>query len=188
MPILLVVLCSTRPTRAGEPVARWVFAHAQKHGRFTPKLVDLRELALPMLDEPEHPRLGRYVHEHTKRWSAIVREADAFVIVTPEYNYGPPGSLVNAISYLHAEWAYKPAGFVSYGGVSGGTRSAQASKSILTTLKVVTIPEAVSIPFIHKQISEDGKTFTGSGPQEGPATVMLDELARWTDALAVLRR
>ncbi len=186
MPNLHVILCSTRPHRAGEPVAKWFLDHARAHGKFTSRLVDLREIALPMLDEPKHPRLGQYVHEHTKRWSAIVTEADAFVIVTPEYNFSAPASLINAISFLSKEWAYKPAGFVSYGGVSAGTRAAQMAKAVLATMKVVALPEAVSIPFVQKQISED-QLFTGGGDQAAPATAMLDELLRWTNALAVLR-
>jgi NADPH-dependent FMN reductase len=72
--------------------------------------------------------------------SATVDEADAFVFVTPEYNHGPPASLVNALSYLHHEWHYKPVGFVSYGGVSAGTRSVEMTKQIVTTLKMMPHP------------------------------------------------
>src|SRR6185295_5597150 len=95
-------------------------AQATKHGKLDAELVDLRDYALPLFDEPKHPRFGQYEHEHTKRWSAKVKEADAFVFVTAEYNYGMPPSLLNALTYLSAEWAYKAAAFVSYGGVSGG--------------------------------------------------------------------
>ena len=80
----------------------------------------MESLASPHRDEPHHPRLGKYQHQHTKDWSATVSRADAFVFVTPEYNYGPAPSLVNAITYLNAEWRYKPAGFVSYGSAGAG--------------------------------------------------------------------
>ena len=129
---LQVIFASTREGRQGFPIAEWVVERARAHGKFEPELVDLREVNLPLFDEPQHPRLRQYQHAHTKAWSAIVAAADAFVFVTPEYNYGMPPALLNAIDYLSAEWAYKPAAIVSYGGVSGGTRSAQMTKLMLT--------------------------------------------------------
>src|SRR5437868_699719 len=115
MPSLHVVTVSTRQGRAGRPVATWFVERARAHGGFEVRDVDLAEVALPVLDEPNHPRFRNYQHEHTRRWSAIVEAADAFVFVTPEYNYFSPPSLVNAFDYLLHEWAYKPCGFVSYG-------------------------------------------------------------------------
>src|SRR5690348_9990483 len=103
-----VILASTRPGRAGPAIASWFLAHAERHGKFAVHLIDLALVALPLLDEPHHPRLRRYEHEHTKAWSRTIDAADAFVFVTPEYNYGSPPSLVNALDYLHYEWAYKP--------------------------------------------------------------------------------
>lgn len=182
---LMVVLVSTRPSRLGEPIAKWALDHAKAHGKLDASLLDLRQEALPLFDEPNHPRFGKYEHEHTLRWAAKVRAADAFLFVTPEYNYGMPPSLLNALTYLSAEWAYKPAAFVSYGGVSAGTRGVQAAKSVLTTLKVMPIPEAVSVPFFTSHI-KDG-VFAPGETQDKAAVVMLDELTRWTTALASLR-
>ena len=150
MPKLHVILASTRPGRAGEPIADWFVERALAHGAFDVELVDLAEVALPFMDEPNHPRLRRYTQEHTKAWSARVDSADAFVFVTPEYNYGLTAPLKNAIDYLHFEWQHKPVGFVSYGGVAAGTRAVQMLKQVVTTLKMVPIFEAVSIPF-HTQ-------------------------------------
>ena len=101
---------------------------------------------LPLLDEPEHPRLQHYRHDYTKAWSATVQRADAYVFVTPEYNHGAPPVLINALDRVFVEWNYKPAGFVSYGGVSAGTRSVVMTKTVLTGLKMVPILEAVNIP------------------------------------------
>jgi NAD(P)H-dependent FMN reductase len=185
MPKLLIVVVSTRDERAGVPVATWFADRAKKHGGFDVHLADLRQVALPLFDEPRHPRLKQYEHAHTKAWSAKVAAADAFVFVTPEYNYGVPPSLINALDFLHSEWAYKPAGFVSYGGASGGIRAVQMAKLVMTSLKLVPLPEAVSLPFFAKQIDAAG-VFDGAA-QETPAKTMLDELARWTGALAVLR-
>jgi NAD(P)H-dependent FMN reductase len=186
---LHVVIASTRPQRVGSSVGRWFFERAREHGKFEVTLVELEEQHLPLIDEPKHPRFRQYTQEHTKAWSAVVSAADAFVFVTPEYNYGPPPALLNAIDYLFFEWAYKPAGFVSYGGVSGGTRSAQMTKQVLTTLKVMPLPESVIIPFVaqHVEATEEGQRFKGGAAFEQSATAMLDELHRWTSALKTLR-
>jgi NAD(P)H-dependent FMN reductase len=183
---LSVVIGSTRPGRVGLPIGHWFFERAKSHGKFEVDLVDLKDLNLPLLDEPKHPRFAEYEHEHTKAWSAIVKASDAFVFVTPEYNYSAAPALLNAIDYLFHEWAYKAAGFVSYGGVSGGVRAAQMTKQPLSTLKVVPIPESVTIPFFSQLI--DNGTFRGSEALEKSSVTMLDELLRWTEALAVLRK
>jgi NAD(P)H-dependent FMN reductase len=184
-PELQVLLCSTRPGRAGEPIAHWFLERAREHGKFAVVLIDLKEVALPPIDEPRHPRLRQYEHEHTRRWSAQVERADAFVLVTPEYNFSSPPALLNALDYLLHEWAYKPVGFVSYGGVSGGTRSAQMTKQIVSALKMVPMVEAVTLPFFQKSM-HDG-VFAPEEIQAKAAQTMLDEMARWEAALRVLR-
>jgi NAD(P)H-dependent FMN reductase len=186
MPQLQVVTVSTREGRQGPKVAAWFVERARAHAKFDVRPVDLAEVALPLFDEPNHPRFKKYTHEHTKRWSAIVDAADAFVFVTPEYNFFAPPSFVNALDYLVHEWAYKPCAFVSYGGVSGGTRSAQMAKLQATSLKMMPIPEAVAVPFFNKSIDEAG-AFDPGDVQAKAAAAMLDELRRWSDALAPMR-
>jgi NAD(P)H-dependent FMN reductase len=185
-PKLHVVVASTRPGRKGPAVARWFEGFARQHGGFEPVLVDIADFNLPVYDEPEHPSTRRYQHEHTKRWSESVAAADAYVFVLPEYNYFPPPSLVNALNYLVAEWTYKPAGLVSYGGVSGGLRSAQAVKLLLTTLKMMPIPEAVAVPNFGQFMDADG-VFRPSEQIDRSAGTMLGELLRWTEALKPMR-
>ena len=131
---LHTIIASTRPGRVGLHVGKWFHEYALKHGGFDATLVDLADFDLPVYDEPHHPRLQKYEREHTKRWAESVRSADAFVFVTPEYNYSPSPSLVNALDYVYLEWNYKPAGFVSYGGVSGGLRAVQVVKLQATAL------------------------------------------------------
>ncbi len=182
---LTIIIASTRPGRAGEPVANWFIERAKNHGAFEITIADLKQIALPLLDEPKHPRFHQYEHEHTKRWSAVVDAADAFAIVTPEYNYGAPPALINAIDYLYKEWAYKPACFVSYGGMSGGMRSVQMIKQVLTTLKVMPLPDAVNVPFVGTML-KDG-AFHGNDAVEKAVKPMLDELQKWATALKTLR-
>ncbi len=187
MPHLQIIIASTREGRSGPFVGAWFRRIAHAHGGFDVEMVDLASVNLPLFDEPHHPRLQRYTHPHTRAWSALVARADAFVFVTPEYDYSAPASLVNALQYLAAEWAYKPAGFVSYGGVSGGTRGVQVAKSIATTLRMMPIPEAVALPFFSQHLDREKGVFEpGDGPEKA-ARAMLDELLRWAGALRALR-
>jgi NAD(P)H-dependent FMN reductase len=183
---LKIVIASTRPGRKGRAIGDWIRDRAIAHGGFDVEILDLAEINLPFMDEPHHPRLRQYQHQHTRDWSAAVEAADAFIFVMPEYNYGMVAPLKNAIDYLHQEWQYKPVGFVSYGGVSAGTRAAQMTKQVITTLKMVPLSEAVSIPFVQQFIGEDGAVHAND-VMEAAATAMLDELERWAAALQRLR-
>ncbi len=185
MQTLLVVTASTRPGRIAPTITRWFTQLATEHGGFEIKVADLGELNLPMMDEPHHPRLRQYTHEHTKNWSAIVDEADAFVFVMPEYNYSFTAPLKNAIDYLYTEWAYKPVGFVSYGGISGGLRAVQDLKSVVTTMNLFPLPAGVALPYVANSIV-DGE-LNAPDLAEGSAKKMLDELVRVAAALTPLR-
>lgn len=183
---LAIITVSTREGRKGPAVAKWFQDVAAAHAKFAITHVDLAEVNLPVFDEPNHPRLQKYEHEHTKAWSALVDAQDAYVFVTPEYNFGTPPSLNNALNYVYKEWNYKPAAFVSYGGLSGGTRGVQMSKETLTTLKVMPMYEAVNIPFFTKFIDEAG-VFHGDEHHANSAKALLDELLKWAEALKPMR-
>jgi NAD(P)H-dependent FMN reductase len=142
---LLVIVGSTRPGRLGLPVAHWFVERAKQDGRFEVDLADLALIALPLLDESAHPRLQQYRHQHTKDWSARVAAADGVVLVTAEYNHGYPAPLKNALDYLHAEWMHKPVGFVSYGGVSAGTRAVQQLVQVVRALRMLPLVESVAM-------------------------------------------
>jgi NAD(P)H-dependent FMN reductase len=178
-PILAIVIGSTRPGRVGPKFAEWFRDSAVAHGGFDVELIDLAQLNLPLLDEPNHPRMRRYVHQHTIRWSRTVERADAFVFVTPEYNFGYSAALKNAIDYLSGEWADKAVGFVSYGGVAGGTRAVQQLKQVVTALRMVPVVESVNVPFFSQFIDADGRV-APSDPMIRAARAMLDELLRVT--------
>ena len=186
MPTLQIIIASTRPGRAGLPIAQWFERRAAAHGGFDVVVADLAEIDLPFVDEPNHPRLRRYTKQHTRDWSARVDAADAFVFVMPEYNYGFNAPLKNAIDFLHQEWLYKPVGLVSYGGVAAGTRAAQMIKQVVTTLKMTPLPEAVSIPFFSQFMDEEGE-LQANELMEQSADAMLAELLRVEAALRPLR-
>jgi NAD(P)H-dependent FMN reductase len=183
---LQIIITSTRPGRVGQPVAQWFTERARAHGGFEIEVLDLAEINLPFLDEPKHPRLRQYIHQHTKDWSAAIDSGDAYVFVMPEYNYGLNAPMKNAIDFLNQEWAHKPVGFVSYGGVSGGTRAVQMAKQVVTTLKLLPLPEAVSIPFVAQFLDENGQ-IRPNDVMNDAADVMLTELVRYAEVMRALR-
>lgn len=183
---LKVIIGSTRPSRKGPIVADWFLEIAKKHSDFDVELLDLKEINLPFMDELEHPRAQKYANTHTKKWSKTIDNADAFVVVTPEYNFGYPATLKNALDYLSVEWADKPMGFVSYGGVSAGTRAVQELKLPVTTLGMMPLPQAVNIPFFTKFINENN-VFEANEPLNKSANVMLNKLQAWAKALKGMR-
>ena len=184
-PKLHVVTVSTRPGRIGPAIAAWFHGFAKTHGKFDAVGVDLADFNLPIYDEPHHPMRRKYEHEHSKKWAASVNAADAFVFVTPEYNFFPPPSFVNAIDYLFWEWQYKPVAFVGYGGISGAQRSTPGARLMASSMKMMPIPEMVVLPNVFQQL-KDGN-FTANEFNEQGATAMLNELAKWEGALAPLR-
>lgn len=183
---LKIIITSTRPGRKSPAFANWIAEEGKKHSDFNIEILDLAKINLPFFDEPVHPVMKQYQHQHTKDWSAKIEEADAFIIVTPEYNYGFTGVFKNAIDYLHHEWKHKPVGIVSYGGVSAGTRAAQMMKQVLTTLSMMPLNEAVSVPMFTKFFNDDGE-LTPNEEMEKAANNMYTALLKWAQALQPLR-
>lgn len=183
---LHTIICSTRPGRVGLSVGQWFNDFAVAHGNFNCRLVDIADFALPVYDEPVHPRLQDYKNDHTKAWSKSVAEADAYVFVLPEYNYFVPPSFVNALNYVYQEWNYKACGFVSYGGVSGGLRSTQAAKQLVTTLKMMPMVEGVMVQMPWDRL-DGNKAFQSDEHIDSSARTMLDELHKWASTLKGMR-
>jgi NAD(P)H-dependent FMN reductase/GNAT superfamily N-acetyltransferase len=184
---VLVLVCSTRPGALGPAVGRWLIdAVASRAAELGVELlpVALGDLNLPFLDEEEHPSSGVYRHGHTRRWSAIADAADGFIAVTPEYNYGMPAALKNALDYLSGEWAWKPIGFVSYGNTSAGTRSVQHAKQVVTTLRMVPLGATVAIR-IGDSV-EQGR-LRPDATRDAAGVALLDELVRVAHALRPMR-
>jgi NAD(P)H-dependent FMN reductase len=186
-PQLLVIIASMRDGRVGKAVGDWFAGFARQHDRFDVEVTDLKELDLPLMTEPNHPRLKQYTQEKTWEWSRIVEAADAYAFVIPEYNYVAPASVINAIDYLVHEWSHKPVGIVSYGGVSGGLRAAQSIKPLITSMNMMPVKEGVSIQFVANQIHEETGAFLPIESHETSATAMLESLAQWELALHGLR-
>lgn len=163
-------------------MAKWFHTLAQADARFQVEVLDLADIALPISDEPNHPRLKQYVHEHTRNWSAMIERGDAVVIVTPEYNHSFPASLKNALDYLHQEWMGKPVAMVTYGGTSSGLRSAQHLKTVLLALGMVPVHECVAVSWYQNHISDTG-IFNATDAHMREAQAILNGLDRWCGVL-----
>lgn len=182
---LHVITASTRPGRVGPTIAKWFVDQIAPELGFDVEVVDLGDMALPMLDEPNHPSEHLYLHEHTRRWSASVEAADAFVLVMPEYNVGFNAPLKNALDYLYTEWNHKPIGFVSYGMTSAGLRAVEMLKPVLVSLKMIPVHDAVSVP-LRLRLGED-RVLHPDSVMTDAAHGMLAELRVLAEALAPLR-
>ncbi|MFC7546289.1 GNAT family N-acetyltransferase [Plantactinospora sp. GCM10030261] len=184
---ILVIVASTRPGRLAPAITDWfvraTLPETADRG-ITVDIADLADIGLPLLDEPEHPASGHYLHQHTRAWSRRVAAADAFVIVTPEYNYGMPAVLKNAVDFLYQEWAWKPVAFVSYGNTSAGTRSVQMTKQVVTTLKMMPIGATVALRIADS--IRDGQVVESTRLDEA-ARAMLRELTRVASVMRSLR-
>jgi len=115
------------------------------------ELVDLADWPLPMDDEPGIPALGVYAQEHTRAWSRKIASADAVMFVTPQYNWGYPAPLKNAIDHLDKEWNGKPVIIVSYGG-HGGDKCAAQLRQVAEGLKMRLVSTMPRIVLTHEMI------------------------------------
>ncbi|HSN02193.1 MAG TPA: NAD(P)H-dependent oxidoreductase [Acidimicrobiales bacterium] len=181
---LQVILGSTRPVRAGEPIARWVIDAASARSDFDVELIDLAVVNLPPLDEPRQASDGDYQHEHTRQWSATIQRGDAVIFVLPEYNHSYNAATKNALDYLYKEWRYKAAGIVCYGGGARGTRAAQHLKTVLSSLKMVHVGD-VAVGLGDAPVV-DGE-FAGTPQLNRALSSLFDETARLIPHLRTLR-
>jgi NAD(P)H-dependent FMN reductase len=156
---ILVILGSTREGRVGDKVAQWVMEKTKNVDSVEFEFVDLRDLKLPYYNEPAHPSMveeDNYADDRICNWIDKVREADGFLIVTPEYNHGYPAVLKTALDYPYIEWNKKPVGFVSYGGLAGGARAVEQLRLVSIELQMAPIRDTVVIPGIGEFVEEKG--------------------------------
>jgi len=173
-----IIVGSTRKGRFAPTVAKWFASEAQRRGDMTIDVIDLADARLPDLGDTPGPE------------AAAVRgrlaAADAFVVVTPEYNHSFPAPLKNAIDWHSKEWRAKPIGFVSYGGRAGGLRAVEQLRQVFAELHAVTVRDAVSFHDVWEQFDVDGRPKKSDGC-EVAAKSMLDQLAWWGGALREAR-
>jgi NAD(P)H-dependent FMN reductase len=151
-----IIIGSTRPGRIGPQIARWMHQHVPKHDTADYEIVDIADQHLPLFNEPVHPSLNQYEHPYTKKWSQKIKQADAYIFLTPEYNAGYPASLKNAIDYLYHEWTDKPALIVSYG-IQGGEGAGGQLRQVLERLKMKPIDSSIALTISKEMSGQDGQ-------------------------------
>ncbi len=164
-----VIIGSTREGRIGDTIGRWFAAQVAHRADLAPTVVDLADFDFPS-SYPDVPTASMV------EFTAQVGAADAFVLVTPEYNRSFPASLKQAIDYAYDEWQAKPVGFVSYGWRSGGLYAVEQLRTVFTELHVVTMRDGVTFNLL------DGEPVGGDTP-EHDAKALLDQLTWWGVAL-----
>ncbi|RRD47179.1 NADPH-dependent FMN reductase [Tessaracoccus sp. OH4464_COT-324] len=144
--VIKIIVTSTRPLRNGGHIAEAIAPLLAEASGKQVELVDLREVALPLLDEPEMPRMGNYQNEHTKAWAKTISDAEAVVWVTPEYNGFFTAAAKNAIDTLGPEWAEKPTAIVGYG-FGGGGRAVPPLTQLLENVGAKVVQGSVLLSF-----------------------------------------
>ncbi|MDH6134441.1 NAD(P)H-dependent FMN reductase [Kitasatospora sp. MAA4] len=183
---LAVILGSNREGRFGPIVARWFTRFAEQRGDFKIDFIDLGDLG-------EHPLPAIMGGTHAPEQAAVLADltarladAEAFVVVTPEYNHSFPAALKHAIDLHNVQWHAKPVGFVSYGGLGGGLRAVEQLRLIFAELHAMTVRDSVSFHSVWERFDAQGE-LVDSTVAEGAATGMLNQLTWWGEALRQAR-
>ena len=181
-----IIIGSTRQERFSEKPAHWMYEEAKNKPGVEAELLDLRDYPLAFFNEPTPPGGMKegYADPIAQKWVQKIAEADAFIIVTPEYNHGYPAVLKNALDYAYVQWNNKPVGFVSYGGVAGA-RSVEQLRQVAIELQMAPIRNAVHIPAFWTMTDDNGN-FKGDTLKDA-GQKMLDQLVWWAEALKAAR-
>jgi NAD(P)H-dependent FMN reductase len=148
-----VVIGSTRPTRICAGIAEWAWQALAEESPLRYELVDLAEIDLPLLDEPLKAALREYEHEHTKSWSRLIAGLSGFVFVLPQYNWGYPAVLKNALDYLYYEWHDKPVTSVTYG-TRGGGKGADQIRQVFDGLHMRPLADLVEVVITDDDVDQ----------------------------------
>lgn len=181
-----IILGSTRQGRKGEVVAHWVMELAKARTDAQFELIDLRDWELPFYNDPKPAFEGDYSFEYTKKWSAKISEGDGYILITPEYNHGYSAVLKNALDHLYDEWAKKPVGFLSYGGLAAGARAVEQLRLVTTELGLLQVRTAIHIPKIRAAFSEDGEPIDDTLPEK--ANQLFTDTIQLAEVLKPLRQ
>jgi NAD(P)H-dependent FMN reductase len=185
---LQVIVGSTRPSRAADKVVPWVTRRAALYEAFETEVIDLRDWPLPMFGEHMgslgDPRDPSYSDPAVRQWSRKIAEADAYLVITPEYNHSVPGELKNAIDSVFVSFAFrnKPMAMVGYStGIGGAIRAIEHLSQIAVEVEVAPLRSTVILPFVDKAFTEDGEP--ADPATEVSLQILLEDLAWWAAAL-----
>ncbi len=184
-----VIIGSTRQNRFSEYPAHWIFNEIKNREGVDAELLDLRDYPMPFYNDPVTPKRmnGNYNNEVVITWAVKIKEADGFLVVTPEYNHGYPAVLKNALDSVYIEWAHKPIGFLSYGTV-GGARSVEQLRNVAVELQMVPTRNSVNIAAHWKLQDEQGNIKEHAFDEfKKDADILLEELIWWGKTLKPAR-
>lgn len=184
-----IILGSTRQNRFSETPATWIASLAKARGDMNVDVLDLRDYPMPFFEEAATPSSKKepYKNEVVARWTAKIAEADAYVIIAPEYNHGYPAVLKNALDYVYQEWNNKPVAFISYGSALGA-RSVEQLREITVELQMAPIRNAIHMPYQVVMDLRAGKSAAEVfQPYEERGAALLEQLAWWGRALKAAR-
>jgi len=184
---LAIIVGSVREGRFGPVVASWVADQARAHGGFDVNVVDLAQVEIPLALPAAPPKFAGDNYPRPEGMAALtsaLEAADAFIVVTPEYNHSYPASLKAAIDWHFTQWTAKPVAFVSYGGAAGGRHAVLHLENVLTELHAVTIRDGLAFPN-YFTAWQDGRPLDPAA--SGYAKTLLDQLAWWAGALRLAR-
>jgi NAD(P)H-dependent FMN reductase len=173
---LFIILGSTRQGRMSDKIANALNGLLHKRTDINTQLIDLRDYQLPFLDDAAAPSRRKTITDPVvQKWSDTIKQADGFIIVTPEYNAGYPGVLKNALDLLYVEWNNKPVGLVSYsGGPSGGSFVVSSLRPVMDELKMILVDSVISIPTAWKALDAQGNLLDAT--IEGTLNTMVDHI------------
>ena len=180
---IAVIVGSTRDGRYADVIANWFLARARRRDDIEIDVLDLADIELPpRFTRERSPALEDYLHR--------LAMADAFVVITPEYNHSYPASLKHAVDFANAEWHRKPLAFVAYGGVSGGLRAVEHLRQVFAERHAFGIRDTVSFHNPWPQFGDDGELHdpAATAAAEEAVRLMLDDLVWWATALRSARR
>ncbi|MFC1437128.1 NAD(P)H-dependent oxidoreductase [Streptacidiphilus sp. N1-10] len=192
MPKLHIIVGSTRPTRAVDQVSPWIVEAATAHGAFEVEVLDLRDWPLPFFAE-HFGTIGdfndpTYSEPLVKAWNNKIKEADAFIVVTGEYNHSLPAVLKNAIDSVWISFGFrnKPIAAVGYSaGIGAGIRAVEHLAQIAVEAEAVPLRNTVLIPKVNEAFDKNGRPLDPIA--EVSLGILLDDLAWWSEALAKAR-
>lgn len=186
---LKVILSSVRENRQGEKVAKWVMEELATYSEFESELLDLKDYQFPYYSDsmPASQLHMPYENELRQKWAEKISEADAFLIITPEYNHSFPAVLKSALDVIYHEWNNKPVGFISYGGSANGSRSVEHLRLVAIELQMAAIREGIHIGLFNKEqvFDESGQMLVKSNNHK--LEKLLTSLIWWADALRIAR-
>ncbi|MFF3752515.1 NADPH-dependent FMN reductase [Streptomyces sp. NPDC002018] len=171
-----VLIGSVRTGRFADKISQWFISEIGQRDDMEIHVIDLSEPAL--VDELKLTLDPSGAPDGAPRLAQRIGGLDGYVVITPEYNHGYPASLKLAIDYVYSEWRAKPVGFVSYGGMAGGSRAVEQLRQVFAELHAVTLRDTVSFHMAWEKFDDDGRPHDADGTAKA-AAVLLDQLAWW---------